>query len=176
MLGGCPVLGGGPGPGVGGPLRLLLPGVRVPDMPAASQSLKEPSAARSPRGRRTEQTDRAPPLTSGAGATPPRPRANQLPAGGRPGMTYIRARRGALLSAFLSWLRPTSVLTAESHWVCSRDSVRLLSELAGVWVPGSPALPRGWLCAASLASHGVHSRPGGDRYVTQHVLYWNRGS
>lgn len=38
---------------------------------------------------------RAPPLASGAGATPPSPRANQLPAGGRGAMTHIRARRGA---------------------------------------------------------------------------------
>lgn len=112
LLGGCPVLGGGPGLGAGGPLRLLLPGAGVPAMPTTSQSPKAPSTAWSPRGRRAGPTARAPPLASAARATPPSSRPNELPAGGRGGMTQIPARRRALPHACPSRWCPASLGSA----------------------------------------------------------------
>lgn len=106
LLGGCPVLSGGPGLGVGGPLRLLLPGAGSPAMPAAGQFLKESRVVWRPQGRSVGQTARAPPRAAGSAATPPNPRANQLPSGGRGAMTH--AERAAVLReepSFPGWVR-----------------------------------------------------------------------
>lgn len=73
LLGGCPVLGSGPELGVGGPLRLLLPGAAVPAMPAAGKRLKGSSAAWLPQSRRTGQT---PARRRSPQALGPRPRVH----------------------------------------------------------------------------------------------------
>lgn len=121
---------------------------------SAGQSPKAPSKAWSPRGRIAGPTARAPPLRSAARATPPSPRANRLPAGGRARMT--ESERVALLRP-----APSSSFAGRSgtrRCVCvglPRGGCYAICVTRVTGGRGLPALQRGRLCDARRRRAGV---------------------